>query len=85
LFTHCLSISTNLLPFSILACVCLSKSEENCINAANSLKVASSSLSFQATFFIIFVCAVPQTLDTDKPTFIAGLIPELKRSASRNI
>ena len=31
------------------------------------------------------VCADDPTLDTDKPTFIAGLIPWLNNSVSRNI
>ena len=32
-----------------------------------------------------FVCAEDPTLDTDKPTLIAGLIPWLKSSVSRKI
>ena len=37
------------------------------------------------TFFIAFVCADDPTLETDKPTLIAGLIPWLNKSVSRNI
>jgi hypothetical protein len=34
---------------------------------------------------MIFVCAEPHTLDTENPTSIAGLNPELKSSVSKNI
>ena len=37
------------------------------------------------SFLIILVCAAPPTLDTERPGSIAGLMPELKRSVSRNI
>jgi len=85
LLTSCLSISTSLLPFSIFLWVDSSKSDANCANAANSLNVASSNLKVHATFFIIFVCAAPHTLDTDNQTLIAGLTHELNKSASRKI
>ena len=35
----------------------------------------SSSFIEPETFFIALVCAEDPTLDTDKPTLIAGLIP----------
>gem|GEM_PF-3247222 len=81
----CLSISTSLFHFSIFFCVDSSRSEANCAKLANSLKLASSSLNFQATFFMIFVCALPHTRETESPTSIAGLIHELKSSVSKNI
>ena len=34
---------------------------------------------------MIFVCAAPPTLETDKPAFIAGLMPALNKSLSRYI
>ena len=37
------------------------------------------------TFFMAFVWAEDPTLDTDNPTLIAGLIPWLKSSVSKNI
>ena len=34
---------------------------------------------------MILVCADPHTRETESPTSIAGLIPELKSSVSKNI
>ena len=36
-----------------------------------------------ATFFIAFVCAAEPTLETERPTLTAGLIPWLNNSVSR--
>ena len=42
-------------------------------------------LSVPETCFVAFICAAPPTLDTERPTLIAGLIPELNKSVSRKI
>ena len=63
----------------------MSRSDPNCVNASSSLYCASSSFTFDATCFIAFICALPPTLDTETPGFIAGLNPELNRSVSKNI
>ena len=72
-------------PFSNCSFVASSRSEANCENDSSSLNCASANLTPPPNFLIIFVCAAPPTLDTEIPTLIAGLIPELKRSVSRNI
>jgi len=55
--------------------VAASKSDPNYANAATSLYYANSILSDPATAFIALIYAALPTLETDKPTLIAGLYP----------
>ena len=72
-------------PLSIVLWVAASRSDPNLAKASSSLNCAWSSLSVPAAFYIDLIWALPPTLDTEIPTLIAGLIPELKRFVSRNI
>ena len=46
------------------------------VNFVFNTAVTQLERSDPATFFIALICAEPATLETDKPTFIAGLTPE---------
>ena len=84
-YWSCFKSSVNLAPRLSNCWVEASKSDPNWAKAAISLYCASSSFIDPATFFIALVWAADPTLDTDKPTFTAGLIPWLNNSVSKKI
>ena len=84
-YWFCFKSSVNFEPLLSNFWVDASRSEPNCANAAISRYWASSNFIEPDTFFMAFVWAEDPTLDTDNPTLIAGLIPWLKSSVSRNI
>ena len=84
-YCFCFKSSVSFEPLFKSFWVAASKSEPNCAKAAISLYWASSSFIDPETFFIALVWAEDPTLETDRPTFIAGLIPWLNSSVSRKI
>ena len=84
-YTPCFRSSSILSPLSSCFLVSSSRSDANWEKAASSLYWARSNFKVQATFFIALIWAEPHTLETESPTSIAGLWPELNKFESRNI
>lgn len=74
-YCFCFKSSVSFSPLFSKCWVEASRSEPNWAKAATSLYWASSSLREPATYFMALIWAADPTLDTDKPTLIAGLIP----------
>ena len=71
----CFNNSVSWAPLLRSCWVAASRSEPNWAKAATSLYWANYSLSLPATCFMALIWAADPTLETDRPTLIAGLIP----------
>ena len=85
LFCGCFNNCTNLLPFSNINIVASSKAKPNFTNSSISLYWANSNFNEPANPFITLFWAAEPTLLTEIPGLIAGIIPLLNKSASKNI
>lgn len=74
-YCFCFNNSVSFSPLFNKCWVAASRSDPNWAKAATSLYWASSSFKEPATYFIALIWAADPTLDTDRPTLIAGLIP----------
>src|SRR5579885_1752431 len=73
----------HVLPRFNCCCDALSRSEPNCAKAASARYCARSRRRLPATCRMALICALPPTRLTEMPTFTAGRMFELNRSASR--
>jgi len=74
-YCFCFKSSVNFSPLFNKCWVAASRSDPNWAKAATSLYWASSSLREPATCFMALIWAADPTLETERPTLIAGLIP----------
>jgi len=74
-YCFCFKISWSFSPLLRSYWVDASRSEPNWAKAATSLYWASSNFIEPDTCFIALIWAADPTLDTERPTLIAGLIP----------
>src|SRR6185437_12250333 len=84
-YCFCFMSSETRWPRSSCLRVDSSRSEANCEKAASSRNCASARRTLPPSFLMILVCAAPPTRDTEMPALMAGRMPALNRSVSRNI